>query len=150
MGDDGPMTAPVPQRYLDFLAGHSRGVVVTIKRDGRPQLSNVVYGFDPAGARVRVSVTADRAKTRNAARDPRVSMHVSSPDFWSYVVVEGDAELTPVAADPADATVEELVDLYRSLSGEHPDWDDFRSAMIRERRQLLSFAVTHAYGQVPG
>jgi hypothetical protein len=66
------------------------------------------------------------------------------------VVAEGDAELTPVAADPGDATVEGLIDLYRSLSGEHPDWDDFRSAMIRERRQLLSFAVTHAYGQVPG
>lgn len=144
------MTTPVAQAYLDFLAGAQKGVLVTIKRDGRPQLSNVVYGFDAGSGRVRVSVTADRAKTRNVARDPRVGLHVSSPDFWSYVVAEGDAELTAVAGDPADAAVEDLVDLYRSLSGEHPDWDDFRSAMVRERRQILSFAVTHAYGQVPG
>jgi PPOX class probable F420-dependent enzyme len=148
--DDHRMTEPVAQRYLDFLGSNHRGVVVTLKRDGRPQLSNVVYGFDAGTGRVRVSVTADRAKTRNAARDPRVSIHVSSADFWSYVVAEGEAELTAGAADPADAAVADLVDLYRSLSGEHPDWDDFRSAMIRERRQVLSFAVTHAYGQVPG
>lgn len=141
---------PVAQRYLDFLAAHHQGVVVTLKRDGRPQLSNVVYGFDAATGRVRVSVTADRAKTRNAARDPRVSLHVSTKDFWSYVVADGDAALTAVAADPHDSAVEDLVDLYRSLSGEHPDWDDFRAAMIRERRQVLSFTVTHAYGQVPG
>lgn len=140
----------VAQPFLDFLAGNHRGVLVTLKRDGRPQLSNVVYGFDAGAGRVRVSVTADRAKTANAARDPRVGLHVSSADFWSYVVAEGAAELTAVAADPADATVDELVDLYRSLSGEHPDWDDFRSAMVRERRLILSFAVTHAYGQVRG
>src|SRR5882757_8274514 len=114
------MTEPVAQRYLDFLAGHRKGVLVTLKRDGRPQLSNIVYGYDAGTGRVRVSVTADRAKTRNAARDPRVSMHVSSPDFWSYVVVEGAAELTAVTVDPADAAADDLVDLYRSLSGEHP------------------------------
>jgi PPOX class probable F420-dependent enzyme len=93
-------------------------------------------------------VTDDRAKTRNAARDPRVSLHVTSADFWSYVVAEGDAELTAVAAEPDDDAVAELVDLYRAISGEHPDWDDYRAAMIRERRRVLSFAVTHAYGQV--
>lgn len=144
------MTGPVAQRYLDFLAVHHQGVLVTLKRDGRPQSSNVVYGFDVGTERVRVSLTADRAKTRNAARDPRVALHVSSKDFWSYVVAEGEAELTEVAADPNDATVADLIDLYRSLSGEHPDWEDFRAAMIRERRQVLSFAVTHAYGQVSG
>jgi hypothetical protein len=77
-------------------------------------------------------------------------MHVSSPDFWSWVVVEGEAELTPVATDPHDATVEALIDLYRSISGEHPDWDDYRAAMVKERRQMLSFTTTHAYGQLPG
>jgi PPOX class probable F420-dependent enzyme len=138
----------VDQRYLDFLAGHSKGVLVTLKRDGRPQLSNVVYGFDAGRGRVRISLTDDRAKTRNAERDPRVSLHVTSPDFWSYAVAEGDAELTAVAADPDDAIIAELIDLYRSISGEHPDWDDYRTAMIRERRRVLSFAVTHAYGQV--
>src|SRR4051812_45815745 len=115
------MTQPVAARYLDFVAANRKGVLVTIKRDGRPQLSNIVYGY--SAGRVRVSVTADRAKTRNATRDPRVSMHVSSADFWSYVVAEGTAELTAVTVDPADAVADDLVDLYRSLSGEHPDWD---------------------------
>jgi PPOX class probable F420-dependent enzyme len=143
------MTGPVAQPFLDFLGRHRNGVLATLKRDGRPQLSDIIYGYDAGAGRVRVSVTADRAKTRNAARDPRVSMLVSSADFWSYVVVEGDAHLTAVAVEPADAVVDDLVDLYRSLAGEHPDWDDYRAAMVREGRQILSFAVTHAYGQLP-
>jgi PPOX class probable F420-dependent enzyme len=134
------------EQYLDFLTERHQGVLITLKRDGRPQSSNVVYGC--AGGRVRVSLTADRAKTRNAARDPRVSLHVS-PDFGSYAVAEGSAQLTAVATAPDDAVVEELVDLYRSLAGEHPDWADFRAAMVREQRQVLSFEVTHAYGRLP-
>jgi PPOX class probable F420-dependent enzyme len=143
------MTGPVAQPFLDFLARHRNGVLVTLKRDGRPQLSNIIYGYDVDTGRVRISVTADRAKTRNAARDPRVGLHVSSADFWSYVVVEGEARLTAVALDPADAVVDDLVDLYRALSGEHPDWDDYRAAMVAQGRQILSFGVTHAYGQLP-
>jgi PPOX class probable F420-dependent enzyme len=137
------------QKHVDFLAASHRGVLVTLKKDGRPQLSNIAYYVTDAG-RVHISVTADRAKTRNAARDPRVSMHVTSKDFWSYVVVEGDAELMPVTTDPHDATAEALVAYYQAVSGEHPDWDEYRAAMISERRQILSFAVTHAYGQLPG
>ncbi len=144
------MTGPVQQRYLDFLGSHRNGALATIKRDGRPQLSTIVYRYDAESGRVLVSVTADRAKTRNAERDPRVSLHVSSKDLWSYVVAEGDAELTAVATDPADVVVTDLVELYRALAGEHPDWDDYRSAMVRERRQVLSFVVTYAYGHLPG
>ena len=139
----------VTDKHLQFLAAHRNGVLVTLKRDGRPQMSNIIYRYDAAAARVQVSVTADRAKTRNAERDPRVSLHVSAKDFWSWLVVEGEASISAVATDPADATVEALVELYRALSGEHPDWDDYRAAMVAERRQLLSFAVTHAYGQLP-
>lgn len=131
--------------HLAFLAGHNKGTLATLKRDGRPQLSNVVYVCDDAGL-VRVSLTADRAKTRNADRDPRVSLHVSSDDFWAYVVAEGEAVLTPVAADPQDATVEALVEMYRAISGEHPDWADYRAAMVSEQRQVLSFSVEHTYG----
>jgi PPOX class probable F420-dependent enzyme len=97
---------------------------------------------------VRVSVTADRAKTRNLARDPRASLHVTSTDFWTWVVVEGLAELTPVAEDPHDATVEELVTYYRAVNGEHPDWDDYRAAMVRDRRLVVRLRPEHAYGQV--
>ncbi len=138
----------VSPSHLTFLVTHRNGVLVTLKRDGRPQLSNVVYHADVASGLVRISLTADRAKTKNATRDPRVSMHVTAPDFWSYVVVDGDATLTPVATDPQDATVEALVDLYRAISGEHPDWDDYRAVMVKEQRQMLSFTITHSYGQL--
>jgi PPOX class probable F420-dependent enzyme len=141
------MTPPVAQSYLDFFAATNKGVLITLKRDGRPQSSNVVYALDPAVGRVRISVTDDRAKTKNAERDPRVALHVSAEDFWSYAVAEGNAELTGVATEPGDAAVTELIDLYRAISGEHPDWDDYTAAMIRERRRVLSFAVTHAYGR---
>ncbi|NAZ77437.1 TIGR03618 family F420-dependent PPOX class oxidoreductase [Kineococcus sp. T13] len=134
---------------LDLLAATSRSVLVTIKRDGRPQLSNVTHHYDPVRRLVRVSVTADRAKARNLERDPRASLHVSSEDFWSWTVVEGEASLSAVAADPHDEAVDELVDLYRALAGEHPDWEDYRAAMVRDRRRVVRLPVARAYGQPP-
>jgi PPOX class probable F420-dependent enzyme len=142
------MTATPDPRLLEFVTGRHYGVLVTLKRDGRPQLSNVGYAYDGAADVIRVSVTDDRAKTRNLERDPRVSLHVTSEDFWTWVVVEGTVELTPVAADPHDATVEELVAYYRGISGEHPDWDDYRAAMVRDRRRVARFSAEHAYGQL--
>jgi PPOX class probable F420-dependent enzyme len=140
----------VEPTMLALVAEHRWGVLATVKRDGRPQLSNVGYAYDGAEGVVRVSVTADRAKTRNLERDPRVTLHVASRDFWSWVAVEGTAELTPVAADPHDATVEELITYYRGVSGEHDDWDDYRAAMVRERRLVVRFRPEHAYGQLRG
>jgi len=133
---------------LAYARARDHGVLVTLKQDGRPQLSNINYAIDDAGV-VRISVTADRAKAYNAARDPRVSLHVTADDFWSYVVLEGDAELTPVASSPDDATVDELIELYRAVQGEHPDWDDYRAAMVRDGRLVLRIPVTHAYGALP-
>jgi len=129
-----------------LLAGGRLGVLATLKRDGRPQLSNVSYVYDGGARLIRVSITDGRAKTANMRRDPRVSFHVGSKDGWQYVVAEGVAELTPVAAAPDDATVEELVELYRSLGGEHPDWDDYRAAMIRDGRLVLHIPVDRVYG----
>jgi PPOX class probable F420-dependent enzyme len=123
------------------------GVLTTIKRDGRPQLSNVLHAVDDAGL-LRISTTADRAKYANLRRTPWAALHVNGPDFWSYAVIEGDVTLSEVAADPHDATVDELVELYRSLSGEHEDWDDYRAAMVRERRVVVRIAPTHAYGSL--
>ena len=137
-------------RHLAFLAERRWGVLATIKSDGRPQLSNVGYAYDPAQRLFRVSVTADRAKTRNLRRDPRVTLHVASRDFWSWVAVEGTAELTPVAADPHDATVEELITYYRGVSGEHENWDEYRAAMVADRRLVVRFRPEHAYGQLRG
>ncbi|MGY1707111.1 PPOX class F420-dependent oxidoreductase [Geodermatophilus sp. SYSU D00697] len=144
------MAATADPRLLDFVAEHRWGVLATIKRDGRPQLSNVGYAYDPEARLFRVSVTDDRAKTRNLRADPRVTLHVSSQDFWSWAAVEGTAELTPVAADPHDATVEELVAYYRGISGEHEDWDEYRAAMVSDRRLVVRFRPEHAYGQLRG
>ncbi|MBY8873304.1 PPOX class F420-dependent oxidoreductase [Micromonospora sp. PLK6-60] len=137
------------QALTDLIAGRWLGVLATVKRDGRPQLSNVVYSFDRAGGVIRVSVTDGRAKTANLRRDPRASFHVSSDDGWAYAVAEARAELTPVAERADDPTVTELVELYRSVQGEHPDWDDFRAAMVAERRLVLRLHVERVYGMPP-
>lgn len=138
----------VDPRLLDVVAANHWGVLATLKRDGRPQLSNVGYAYDAEAGLVRISVTADRVKTRNLGRDPRASLHVTSKDFWTWVVLEGTAQLTPVAADPHDATVEELVAYYRGVNGEHPDWDDYRASMVRDHRLVVRLRPEHTYGQV--
>lgn len=137
-------------KLLAVISGNSMGVLATIKRDGRPQLSNVSYHFNPRGAVIEVSITEPRAKTRNLRRDPRASIHVSADDGWSYAVAEGTAELSPPAADPHDGTVEALIALYRNIAGEHPDWDDYRRAMVTDRRVLMRLPISHLYGMPPG
>ena len=127
---------------------HGHGTLVTLKRDGRPQLSVVVYTLDPDNRVIRVSTTNDRAKTRNLRRDPRASFYVSAPDGSGYSVAEGIATLSPVATDPRDATVEELIDVYRSIAGEHPDWDDYRRAMVADRRLVVRIQVERTYGSM--
>lgn len=137
-------------KLLALISGNTLGVLVTVKRDGRPQLSNVVYHFDSCAVAIEVSVTEPRAKTRNLRRDPRASLYVRSDDGWAYAVAEGDAILTPPAAAPHDDTVEALVALYRNISGEHSDWDDYRRAMVDDRRVLLTLPINHLYGLPPG
>lgn len=137
-------------KLLALIADNSLGVLATLKREGRPQLSNVTYHFDPRTLTIEVSVTEPRAKTRNLRRDPRASLLVSSEDGWAYAVAEGDAVLTPAAASADDDTVEALVGLYRNIAGEHPDWDDYRQAMVVERRVLVRLPITHLYGMPPG
>lgn len=132
---------------LDFVRDRHQGVLTTLKRDGRPQLSNVAYVLGDDGI-VRISVTERRAKTANLRRDRRASLYVGRSDFGAYCVVEGDVELTPVAADPEDPTVDALVDYFRSVVGEHDDWHDYRRAMVTEGRLLVLLTPTHAYGML--
>ena len=134
--------------FAELLGAQHRGVLVTLRKDGWPQLSNVTYGWDAQQQTIRISTTEDRAKTANLRRDPRASFHVTTGDFWSYAVVDGPAELSAVARDTHDAAVEELVELYRFIQGEHPDWDDFRAAMVRDRRLVIRIRAEHAYGMV--
>ncbi len=123
----------------------SHGVLVTLKRDGRPQLSNVAYvvGDDDV---IRISVTDGRAKTNNLRRDPRASLHVTRDDFYAYAVVDGLAALTTVATSPDDETVDKLVDYYRAVAGEHDDWDAYRAAMVTDGRLLIELSIDHVYG----
>ncbi len=137
-------------KLLAVISGNSLGVLATIKQDGRPQLSNVSYHFDPREVVVRVSITEPRAKTRNLRRDPRASLLVDADDGWSYAVAEGTVELTRPAAAPDDDTVEALIALYRTIAGEHPDWDEYRQAMVTDRRVVLTLPISHVYGLPPG
>jgi PPOX class probable F420-dependent enzyme len=133
---------------LSLLSDHGRGVLATIKRDGRPQLSVIAYAYDPAERLIRISVTDTRAKTRNLRRDPRASLQVAGTDAYKFVVAEGIADLMPVAADPHDATVDELISVYRAVAGEHPDWDEYRAAMVADQRLVIRIPIEHAYGLV--
>ena len=124
-----------------FLTENHRGVLATYRRDGKVQQSPVTAAVDVRG-RVIISVTEDRAKTRNARRDPRVSLCVFNDAFYGrWVQVEGTAEF----ADGPD-NIDALVDYYRTLRGEHPDWADYRAAMERDRRVLLRFEIERASG----
>jgi PPOX class probable F420-dependent enzyme len=133
---------------LDFIRTRHHGVVTTLKRDGRPQLSNISFALTPDDGLIRVSVTNGRAKTSNLRRDPRVSLYVGGDNFWAYMVIEGTAELSPVATSPNDATVDELVALYRTLAGEHPDWSEYRTAMVDDARLVLRIRPERAYGMI--
>ena len=130
-----------------LLAGQNLGVLATIKRDGRPQVSVVTYHYDLGTDLIRVSVRDPLAKTRNLRRDPRATLEVTVPGDGTWAAAEGVAELSPVASDPHDATVEALVEHYRDARGEHPDWDDVRAAMVRDERVLLRLPVDHVYGR---
>ncbi|MEU5719732.1 PPOX class F420-dependent oxidoreductase [Streptomyces sp. NPDC020403] len=138
-----------PGRHLSLLADHSRGVLVTLKKDGRPQLSNVDFAYDEATRTIRFSTTDGRAKIINLRRDPRVSLHVTTEDGGAYAVYEGEATLSAVAGAPGDEAVEELVDVYRAVQGEHPDWDEYRAVMVEDRRLVVRFRIDHAYGWIP-
>ncbi|GGK80319.1 PPOX class F420-dependent oxidoreductase [Mangrovihabitans endophyticus] len=138
------------------IAAANLGTLATIKRDGRPQLSDVSY--TAAGATVegvarvlRVSTRTSLAKVHNLRRDPRASMKVTAPGGAGYAVAEGVVSLSDVAADEHDAVVEELIEVYRLVGGEeHPDWADYRRAMVADRRLVLSLHVERVYGWVMG
>ncbi len=129
---------------MEFAGRHHKAVLATVRSNGLPQMSNVLYStIDGA---VWVSITDGRAKTANLRREPRAALHVTTDDFSSYVVMECDAELSPVAGHPDDDTIAQLRRLYRNVSGEHPDWDEYDQAMIDDRRLVLKMFPVHAYG----
>jgi PPOX class probable F420-dependent enzyme len=132
---------------LDFVRPRRQGVLTTIRGNGRPQLSNIMFVTLEDDC-ILISVTDDRAKTRNLRRDPRASLYVPGDNFWQYVVLEAAAELAPVASDPHDATADRLVEYYKTGVGEHENWEEYRAAMVKDRRLVLTLRPERAYGQV--
>jgi PPOX class probable F420-dependent enzyme len=132
---------------LAVTRARHQSVLTTLRRDGKPQLSNILHATRDDGV-IIVSTTTDRAKYHNLRREPWAALKVDGESFWSYVVIEAEVELSPGAADPGDSTVDELVDYYRSISGEHPDWNDYRSAMVAEHRVVARLTPTRAYGSL--
>ena len=124
---------------LEFIRANHRAVMMTNRADGRPQLSPIVCNVDGDG-RVVVSTRETALKTKNLRRDPRVSLCVVTAGFYGdWVQVDGTAEIVPLPE-----AMEPLVDYYRSISGEHPDWDEYRNAMERERRVIVRITVERA------
>src|SRR5215207_2044440 len=113
----------------EFPADHHQGVLITLKRDGGPQSSNIAYHF--ADGVARISVTDGRAKTQNLRRDARAVLHVTGESFYQYVSASGSAELSPVSTEPGDATGQELLQLHDAVAPEpHADPDEFFQAMV--------------------
>ncbi len=132
------------QKAREYVARNHTAVLATIKRDGRPQLSNVAYYLDDDGT-LKVSVTKDRAKTKNLLRDPRVSMLCLELSNWySYAVVEGSTEFID-----DERTLPELRRYYKRVRGEdHPNWQEYDEAMVRDRRVVLVVKPAKFYGMV--
>ena len=131
-------TVVTRDELLDFVRSRHHAIVITERSDGSPQASPVTCGVDEAG-RIVIATYPSRAKTRNARRDPRVSVVVLSDDFGGpWVQVDGDAEVIDVPE-----AVEPLVDYYRAIAGEHPDWAGYRAAMLRQGKTLLRVTPRH-------
>jgi PPOX class probable F420-dependent enzyme len=129
----------------EFIRRNNRAVMATFRQDGRPALSPITVGLDDAG-RVEISTRETAVKVRHLRRDPRVAVTVFTDAFYGdFVQVEGTAEIVPLPE-----AMELLVEYYRRISGEHPDWDDYRAAMKRDRRVIVRFAIERAGPTVSG
>jgi PPOX class probable F420-dependent enzyme len=132
---------------LTWASQRKHAVLITLRKDGRAQSSDVVYASNVGG--LIVSVTADRAKTVNMQRDDRVVLHITDPASWSYISLSGTAKLSPVATQPDDAICDALVDYYRSVTNtQHNDWPSYRQAMVDEKRLLVTIEPTTVAGQI--
>jgi PPOX class probable F420-dependent enzyme len=130
---------------VKFLGAHHRAVLATFRSDGRPQLSPVAVAADDEG-KILISTREPAIKTRNLARDPRASLCVISDGFYGdWIQIDGTAEIIHLP----DA-LELLVDYYRRVSGEHPDWEDYRAAMRRDRRVIVRITPERAGPDVSG
>lgn len=130
---------------LAFATDIREGTLITLRRDGRPQSSDVHHAV--VGDTIVFSVRPDRAKVYNIERDPRVVYHVSHEG--SYLSFDGTAEVSPIATDTHGSAMDTLMDAFRAAAKkEHPDWDEFRVAMVRERRRVITVNPTSVIGLI--
>ena len=127
------------EQARQFLRDHHRAVLATYRQDGSPQLSPVMVDLDPEGMAV-ISSRETAMKTLNLRRDPRASLCVMSDEFFGpWVQVDGRAAIVSLPE-----AMEGLIDYYRRVSGEHPDWDEYRAAMEKEQRVLIRISIDRA------
>tara|TARA_B100000953_G_scaffold166705_1_gene137421 strand:+ start:4716 stop:5135 length:420 start_codon:yes stop_codon:yes gene_type:complete len=132
---------------LEWATEKNHGILITIRRDGRPQSSDI--SFTLKDGKFCISATTSRAKTRNLLRDDRAVLHVTSPESWSYISFDGTVEVTSPAQTHNDEVNKELADIYQRIAGkEHPDWNEYQQAMINDGRLVLRFVPQRAVGMV--
>ncbi|WP_188187025.1 TIGR03618 family F420-dependent PPOX class oxidoreductase [Nonomuraea sp. SYSU D8015] len=146
----GPGEGPGPRSLTDdelsLLLGQQRfGALATHKSSGHPHLSTVLYRWDPGQRVVRISTIADRLKVRQLHKEPRCALYVTSDDFWSYAVAEGDAELSPVTTEPGDEVGRELLAMQAGLA-DPADEGAFLRQMVDDRRLVIRIRVSRLYG----
>jgi PPOX class probable F420-dependent enzyme len=135
------------EKLLAFIGEHGEGVLATIKRDGRPQLSNILYVWDAASHVARVSTTATRAKGRNLMRDPRATLYVPGGHFWAFAVADCDVEVIGPTTAPGDAAGQELLTVHSHFYG-GLDEAAFFQEMVDNERLVAKLTVTHTYGLI--
>ncbi|MEC8974282.1 MAG: PPOX class F420-dependent oxidoreductase [Actinomycetota bacterium] len=132
---------------LVWVAEKTHGILITIRRDGRAQSSDI--SFTLKDGKFCISATASRAKTRNLLKDDRAVLHVTSPKTWSYISFDGTVEVTSPAQTKNDEVNQELAEIYQRILGEeHPNWEEFQQAMINDGRLVLRLVPQSAVGMV--
>jgi PPOX class probable F420-dependent enzyme len=130
---------------FELIAANNEAALAIVKRDGYPQLSNIFYLWDPVERIARITTTDQRVKARVLRRDPHAVLYVRGPHFYSWVVAEGDAEVSEVTTTPGDAVARELLPIYEMI-GEASDQDAIFARMIEERRLVIRLRVKRVYG----
>ena len=134
-------------KAISWASTTHHGVLITLRKDGRPQSSDIAYAV--IGGKFCISATATRAKTINLLRDNRAVLHITSQETWSYISFDGVAEITQTAQLPEDPVCKELATVFTAIQKkQHPDWDEFNQAMINDKRLVIRFVPESAVGQI--
>jgi PPOX class probable F420-dependent enzyme len=145
---DPPIVGASFEQLMGYVASHKEGALLTIKRDGQPQISNVSYMVAADGTIV-IAAAEGRAKVHNLRRDPRASIYVSH-DFFSYVQVYGEASVSAAAEHPEDATADRFIEHYAVVASPMKDWTELRRQAVLDRRVLIDIRPIRATGMLSG